>query len=229
MSFSKEWDERYNADTNLSIWPWSDVVSYVMRYARPNTADCRVLELGCGAGANIPFFQNLGVQYYSIEGSISIVERLWERFPALKDRIVAGDFTADIPFPEQFDLIVDRSSLTHNTTSAIHGCLELVYQKLKPNGKFIGIDWFSTLHPDSKNGVPDEDIYTRRDFTHGQFAHVGRVHFSDKAHLLELFSKYEITIMEHKIIQREIPETGLTLAVWNFVAEKPNPLRINTK
>ena len=37
----------------MSIWPWSDLVSYVMRYVPPNFAEFKVLELGCGAGANI--------------------------------------------------------------------------------------------------------------------------------------------------------------------------------
>ena len=58
MSFSNEWDESYKKNTHLSIWPWSDLVSYVMRYARPeNPKNCNVLELGCGAGANIDFFK----------------------------------------------------------------------------------------------------------------------------------------------------------------------------
>ena len=56
MNFSKEWEERYRENTHLSVWPWSNLISYVMRYARPENKDFSVLELGCGAGANIPFF-----------------------------------------------------------------------------------------------------------------------------------------------------------------------------
>lgn len=221
MSFSKEWDELYSADTHLSIWPWSDLVSYVMRYARPSNPNYRVLEIGCGAGANIPFFNNLGVQYYAIEGSAAIVERLWERFPEYKETIIVGDFTKDIPFSGHFDLIVDRASLTHNSTLAIKRCLEFAYDKLRVGGKFIGIDWFSTTHSEYQNGTIDDDIFSRRGYTSGPFKSVGRVHFSDKGHLLELFDKFRLTVLEHKSVRREIPDDKFTLDVWNFVAEKP--------
>lgn len=152
-NFSQEWDECYRKNTQMSIWPWSDLVSYVMRYARPDSPKYRVLELGCGAGANIPFFSHLGVDYCAIEGSPSIVGKLWEKFPELKKQIVVGDFTKEIPFEGQFDLIFDRASLTHNSTKAIMQTIKLIKESLKLGSKFIGIDWFSTLHSDYNGGM----------------------------------------------------------------------------
>lgn len=220
MGFSAEWDERYRENTHLSIWPWSDMVSYVMRYARPSGIEYRVLELGCGAGANIPFFKQLGVQYYAIEGSPTIVGRLLDRFPDLENQIVVGDFTRNVPFLEEFDLVVDRASLTHNATNDIKKCLAIVYDKLKPGGVFIGIDWFSTAHSDYLSGETDEEFNTRRNIKDGPFADTGRVHFSDKAHLEELFSAYIIEMLEHKTIRREIPKDQFVSATWNLVARK---------
>ena len=220
MNFSSEWDERYSADTHLSIWPWSDLVSYVMRYIQPNSAQLKVLELGCGAGANIPFFYTLGVDYYAIEGSPTVVNKLRERFPKLKNNIVVGDFTQDIPYVGLFDLVVDRGSLTHNTTSAIENALSIVYDKTKPGGKFFGIDWFSTEHTDFTGGEATEDYYTRKNYTNGQFAHLGCVHFSNKKHLQELFASFEIEIMEFKVVRRYVPEDKHILASLNFVAKK---------
>jgi SAM-dependent methyltransferase len=219
MSFSKEWDERYKANTHLSIWPWSDLVSYVMRYSRPTDSDYSVLELGCGAGANIPFFNSLNVRYFAVEGSLTIVEKLWRRFPELRENIVVGDFAKEIPFSGQFDLVIDRASLTSNSTEAIKFSLALVYEKLKLGGKFIGIDWYSTAHSDYKLGDLI-DSFTRDNINEGQFKDIGAVHFSDKAHLLDLFSLFNIETMEHKIIQREIPEDKHIFASWNLVAKK---------
>ncbi len=219
MTFSQEWDAVYKTNAHMSIWPWSDLVSYVMRYARPSGQGCRVLELGCGAGANIPFLKSLNVEYYGIEGSHTVVSNLWERFPSLKNNIIVGDFTKEIQFSD-FDMVVDRSSLTHNTTKAIKRCLSFVYSKLKPGGKFVGIDWFSTLHSDYKAGVAMEDPYTRGNYTQGQAAGVGHIHFSDKEHLKDLFRSFTIEIMEHKIIKREIPEDNHVFASWNLIAKK---------
>lgn len=220
MGFSKEWDECYVKNTQMSIWPWSDLIGYVMRYARPDSAEFKVLELGCGAGANIPFFRTLGVDYYTVEGSATAVELLKEKYTELSNNLVAGDFTKEIPFNETFDLVIDRSSLTHNDTAAIKTTLALVCEKLKPGAKFIGIDWFSTTHTEFTLGEKADDEYTRRNYSEGQFAHVGRVHFSDRDHLQQLFAGFEIERMEHKIVRREIPDDKYTFASWNFVARK---------
>ena len=220
MIFSIEWEDKYLNNTQLSIWPWSELVSYVMRYARPSSPEYRVMEIGCGAGANIPFFQNLGVQYFAIEGSEIIVKRLWERFPELEANIVAGDFTGNIPFPGPFDLVADRSAMTHNSTGAIKQGLKMIFDKLPRGGKYIGIDWFSTVHAEYQRGNPVDDKFTRDGYTEGQFASVGRVHFSDREHMQELFADYVMEILEHKVIYREVPPGNYTAAYWNLVARK---------
>lgn len=220
MKFSREWNSAYRHNVHLSIWPWSDLVSYVMRYARPKKKNFRVLELGCGAGANIPFFMHLKAEYFSVEGSEIIAKKNIIKFPHLKNNILVGDFTKEIPIPGRFDLVVDRASLTHNSKEGIKKCLRIVFSKLKPGGKYIGIDWFSTIHSDYQNGVMAEDPNTRTDIRNGRLAGVGRVHFSDKAHIIDLFSNFKMEIMEQKIIKREIPADGHVFASWNFVAGK---------
>ncbi len=220
MSFSEGWDNLYKHGSHMSVWPWSDLVSYVMRYSRPKNSKFRVLELGCGAGANIPFFKSLNVQYYGIEGSHSVVKKLIRRFPELKSQITQGDFTKAIPFSDSFDLIVDRGSLTHNSTASIKNCLSMLQGRLRPEGVYIGIDWFSTKDSYFKYGKQDQDMFTRHSYKEDRFAGVGRVHFSTKAHIKELFDGYTINFLEHKITKQEIPSGGNTMASWNFIAKR---------
>ena len=220
MGFSQEWDAIYRSNAQITEWPFSDMVSYVMRYARPMGTGYRVLELGCGAGAHIPFFGSLGVQYFGIEGSAAVVERLHIKYPALHDSVVVEDFTRSIPFASSFDLVVDRSSLTHNATADMRRALKLVSDKLVRGGMFVGIDWFSIDHSDYKNGEAAEDAFTRRDYKEGQFAGVGRVHFSSNEHLRELFSSFVIERLEHKVITRKIPSGDHVYALWNIAARK---------
>jgi SAM-dependent methyltransferase len=220
MGFSSEWEQRYAVDRSASIWPWSDVVSYVFRYAQPIRKDMKVLEIGCGAGANIPFFERLGVDYHAIEGSGTAVEMVRSRYPALRDKIVVGDFTESILFDCEFDLVIDRSALTHNSNEAVKRALDLIYAGLKSKGLYIGIDWFSDLHSDYRWGIQAEDAYTYTSFSQGQFSKIGRVHFSDETHLRGLFSRFEIDLMELKVIRREWPKDGHVFAAWNIVARK---------
>ena len=98
MAFSTEWERVYAKGSQNSIWPWSDVVSYVMRYARPDREPYRVLELGFGAGANISFFLSIGAHYHGTEGSDTAVERIRRRFEgAANFQVACCDFTQTIP------------------------------------------------------------------------------------------------------------------------------------
>ncbi len=222
MTFSPEWEQRYLENTHLSVWPWSDLVSLVRRNCRNLDSHSRVLELGCGAGANIPFFKSLGVRYHAVEGSGSVTERLHARFPELAATIVSGDFTAQQPFEPGFDLIVDRASLTHNTTAAIESCLTLAWESLRSGGYFIGVDWFSTRYGEFGRGRPGADPYTREGYDSGPFAGTGRVHFSDEAHLRNLFARFELSSLEEKVVREVLPIPGALFASWNLVARKPD-------
>jgi hypothetical protein len=221
--FSSEWEEIYKHGMQNSIWPWSDLVSYVMRYARPDGVSWKVLELGFGAGANIAFFASLGVEYFGIEGSESAVRQVGERCANQRGITLAcGDFCKTIPFHGPFDLVVDRSSLTHNSTAAIRGSLQAVGSRMKRGAKFIGIDWFSTDNSQFLAGREFGDYHTRCDFKTGQFKDVGIVHFSDERHLTSLLSNagFEIERLEHKHSEMVFPEGSDRMAWWNFVATK---------
>jgi len=219
--FSDDWDNQYKNNAQMSTWPWSDLISMYMRYVNPQLkAPVKVLELGVGAGANIAFFEALSVNYFAIEGSPFIVEKLRQKHGEFGKNIVAADFTKEIPFTEKFDVIIDRSSLTHNTTKDIKHCLELIKSQLNVGGFFIGIDWFSTLHSDKKYAEKQLDDNTFADFTEGNFAQVGDVHFSDDKHIKALFNQYTLLVLEHKVHQQFIPNTEKYYATWDFVAQR---------
>jgi len=221
MGFSNEWESQYLTGHHLSRWPWTDLISLVMRYASPKGGYGRVLELGCGAGANIPFFEALGVDYHSIEGSRTAVSLIHERFPHLRQKVVVGDYTERIPFPGVFDLVVDRSSLTCNDTESIRRCLHLLESTLRVEGRFIAVDWFSVDHDDYEVGEDAGDGYTRHNFSSGDFAGTGNVHFFDKPHLQSIFGDYELLSMQHKRLYEEFSDGGARhLATWNLVAER---------
>lgn len=234
MGFSQEWEQKFRKSGGMSLWPWSELISHCKRHFRGKDGlkGLRVLELGCAKGANIPFFLSEGADYHGLEGSPSMVADLLKRHPSLPGKVVAEDFTREIPFPGPFDLVVDRSSLTHNHTQAIRKCLALVRAKMAPGAKFIGVDWFSTSHSDFSLGKPADDPpqassadlpsdpYTKRDFPSGNFMGLGLVHFSDQAHLEDLFRDFSLETLEHKVIERKIPPPSHLHAMWALVASK---------
>lgn len=201
-----EWDRMYRECAQMSVWPWSDVVVCVHRHAQPAGNFPRVLELGCGAGANIPFFLERGSDYHAIEGSESIVNMLRQRFPNVAGRIVQGDFTRNFVHAGLFDLILDRGSLVCNDTAAIERCLRLVYSHLRPGGVFISLDWFGT--EDAGLVKQDQiDTNTWQVINSKDSRSVGAMHFSDAVHLRALLEAagLEVTEMERKTRQSLMP------------------------
>ena len=220
MNFSDQWEVNYKSGKHLSVWPWSDIISLVCRYKHSLKANAKVLEIGCGAGANIEFFKQSNVEYFGLDGSNSIISSLKLSFPELKGNLVACDFTKTLYFKGPFDLIIDRASLTHNNDSAIRETIKNIKQLLAENGKFISVDWFSTKHYGFTSGESGPDKFTRCNFTKGSLAGTGNVHFSDQNNLFEIFSDWNIIYLMHKTYDEQIPTMGkYNPASWNIVAE----------
>ena len=216
---AENWDAAYLANTQMSVWPWSDLISYVNKFAINLPVGTNLLELGFGAGANLPFFLSLSkLNYYGIEQSEKAFEFVCRKFPTIASQLRCGKITENL-FPDViFGLVVDRATLTHNTTSAILQTLKNLTTCMSPGGIFIGIDWSSKSHADSNLGII-EDEFTRTNIQTGQFANLGSVHFSDTEHLKKIFNQagFEIVLLEHKLITREIPH-GSNFGSFNFVA-----------
>lgn len=228
MGFSIEWEKTYQGGAHNSIWPWSEVVSLTNRYFPGDKKSLRVLELGSGAGANIPFFAAIGAEYCGIEGSVTEVQKQQERRLISHDtdesplvNVLAGDFTEMLPFDGQFDLILDRSSVTHNTTADIRKTIALAYEKLRKGGYYFGLDWFSTSSDYFQSTAERYDVIDdhTRVFHSGYFEGLGNVHFSDADHICDLFQQMTLIELYEKTSIYTIP-AGKTIANWSFVAQK---------
>lgn len=201
MTFSLDWDLYYTKDRGIgtAIYPnFEKLVAFFVSDA------AKMLELGAGAGGEIPFFRRLRFGYHGIDGSSESIALLQKHFPELSDKLAVGDFTKDLPFGGEFDLIVDRASVAHNDTNGIRSCLKLVYGALKPGGLFVSSDWFSTKHSEFERGTV-VDAHTRCDYPDGQFAGVGKVHFSDEEELIDLFRDFHGVFVQERVSRRPAP------------------------
>lgn len=224
---SDSWNEAYLAGLHSSVWPWTDLISCCERYVWPRIDSDhtpRVLELGAGVGANIPYFLSKKCDYYGIDSSLESVRLITQAFPQMAKRVRVADFTQEIPFSETFDVIVDRGSVTCNSLSGIQSCLDLVTEKLNPNGLFVGVTWYSNKHTSSNAGVPwsQEDRSTRREINEGPLSGIDPVHFTDEKELRELFSELTLSLLVESVRLGIEPDPGYSHAFYNLVARKKN-------
>ena len=221
MGFSIDWNERYQNGEHQSIWPWSNLITLLFGYTniRKRRSSFKILEVGCGAGANIPLFASVESDYSGMDGSEHTIAQLRLKFPNLANQLFVGDFTQSLPSHKKFDLIVDRAAITHNSTADIRATLDHVSAALEPDGIFIGCDWFSTEHQEFSRGAQGEDSFTKTNYSEGPFANLGKVHFSDRKHLEDLFEGFSFLYLSHFVDQKIIPHDGRH-AMWQIVAKK---------
>ena len=215
-----QWDCQYRNQKHMSRWPWSHLVGYVYRYCNPHSG-MRVHELGCGVGANIPFFLDIEADYSACDGSEHAIDFLRDKYPKIAPRLMRADFSQDLGTSGPLDLIIDRASITHNLTSSIRCILDMVFRELRPGGIFLGVDWFATDSDDFLVGTETEDPYVRTAYSDGPFSELGLVHFSDQEHLLELFNHFEIIALSYRSEKTLMPGPSRILGVWDIVARRP--------
>lgn len=196
MSARPDWDAFYLSKHHAL---GSHPVFQRLTYMHVVEAD-RLLELGTGLGENISFLSSIG-RYHGIEGSAAAVKHSREAHPNLRNRIVCGDFTKELPFDVGFDLIAERASLPHNELPDIERAIDLIWHALKPGGLFVSSDWFSTWHSEFVRGDKIGEA-TRTNYPDGQFRGVGTVHFSDEQELNRLFAKFERIHLEERCVRR---------------------------
>lgn len=107
----------------------------------------KVLEVGCGSGANLWMIAKEGHDAYGIdisEEALNIADRHLQEKWNVKATLKLGSFT-DIPFEDNyFDYVVDVVSMQHLDLSTSSAAFSEVYRVLKPEGKF-----FSMRHGDN--------------------------------------------------------------------------------
>jgi SAM-dependent methyltransferase len=219
MPFSQLWEDTYSKGLQNSRWPWSQLVSFAHRLCDLGPG-LRVLELGCGMGANVPFFLAKGSDYHAIDGSQTAIRSLHKEFPSLKKNIVLGDFSKNIPFGGQFDLVFDRAALTHNTLSDVRSCLKGALSALKPGGIYIGISWFSKNNSYAKRGkAHPQDSAAIVEFVEGPYKGIEPMRFFEENEIFSLFEGLKLIEIEEEIVRKKNPDETV-LSAWNFAFRK---------
>ena len=208
------WEKIYRKKKHYSIWPWSDVVSNFEKFSSQSVNNKKLFEIGCGAGANIPYFLSKGLDYHGCDLSKTIVDYTNKRF-SLNKRIIRKNFLDVNPKINYYDFIVDRASVTHNYRTDIIKIIEAVHLQLKKNGKFFGIDWYSTKCSDFKKSNNRNKI---KKFRSGNFKSLGNVYFSNYKDMKFFFKKFKILKLEEKIYTS--PKSNSVHASWIIVVEK---------
>ena len=195
-----KWNKIYKNKQQHSIYPWSNLVSVIKSFYKNKNYNIKIIEIGCGLGANISFLLDCGFDYYGVDYSTYAINSLKKKFPKLKNKLFVNNFTKE-KFPKKikFDLIIDRASGTHCSTKEFKNFLKIYDENFTKNIVYVGIDWFSKKCSDAKYGLKI-DNFSKSNFKSGQFKDCGVVRFNDEKLIkLYLFKKWKCAFLRENI------------------------------
>ena len=134
------WEETFRSKP-WGRYPPEHVVRFIARWfsAHQDRSSIRLLEIGCGPGANVWFMAREGFSVSGIDGSPTAIRQAERRLAeeGLGADLQVGDF-ARLPWPDaNFDGLVENVSLYTNPMAAIERALEEVHRVLRPGAPFL--------------------------------------------------------------------------------------------
>lgn len=231
-SFDNKWEETYASTEgkHLNKYPYGQLVTYFFRNLKnlPDRNSPKILELGCGAGNNLPLILNEGFYGYGIDGSESAIEIAKKRLTEYQNcELRVMDFL-NIEYQDNFfDMVIDRQSIYANKPKSIDKIFSQLVRILKKDGIFISFmyninDYHFKKIEDNPSYAELIDTNTYTDFKGGTFKGNGTVHFFTLNEIKELCSKNNLEILnlvENKIEQL-VPIIENKLAEYILVAKK---------
>ena len=192
----RRWEETF-ATRSWGRYPPEELVRFVARTfgKASDRRAVKILEVGCGPGANIWYLVREGYSVCGIDGSPTAIGQARTRLeseglladPAVVD-LRSGDFRT-LPWPDGLcDAVIDIEAVYANEWDVIVSCVQEIHRVLKPGGVFFG-KMFGTKTSGFRTGHQVE-TGTSADATLGPCAGFGLTHFFTEAELRGLFAHF---------------------------------------
>ena len=119
MSWDPVWEQVFTGQ-EWGKYPPEDLIRFIARnfYNVENRKEIKILEVGCGPGANLWFLAREGFKIFGIDGSQAAItyaeNRLNTECPNWRGELTVGDFSI-LPYPDNyFDAVVDIEAVYCN-------------------------------------------------------------------------------------------------------------------
>lgn len=219
-SFDNTWDEIHEKQ-EWGKYPSIEVVRFIARnYYNTDRKTIKILDFGCGAGANTWYLAKEGFDTYAFDGSKNAVEKA-KNYLA-KENLNAKFQVADaleIDYKDNyFDCIIDSAVVYANTLNNIVLMYQKIYNLLIEGGKLFATGLFTPNTTGYASSEIKLEKNTYKDLTEGVLAGRGTVHFFEKEEIFNILKKICFKNIIIDISMRT--DMGNVVEYWNVIAEK---------
>lgn len=203
MAWDNIWDDIFSK-SDWGQYPPEEIIRFISRKTS-NIHDrhsIKILEVGCGTGANIWYLAREGFSAYGIDGSENAIKKA--NFRLSKENLNADLKVGDIvklPYNNDFfDIIIDCECLSANNIDDTKKIISEIYRVLKPSGLL-----FSKTFMD---GTSRSDLFSDR----------GYIRLTKKEEIKDIYHKFNVKSLDY-IIRSEKNQTEL-VKEWIIECEK---------
>jgi ubiquinone/menaquinone biosynthesis C-methylase UbiE len=218
------WDSTWEKVFKSKAWgkyPAEDLIRFIAKnyYAVDDRKKIRILEIGCGPGANLWFLAREGFSFVGIDGSQTAInqaeERLNTEIPDWKSRgkLIKSDFK-NINYQDcYFDSVIDNEAVYCNSYQDSTDIYSEVDRVLVPGGKLF-VRTFSEGCWGEKTGKPAGQSAWFCD--EGPLGGKGYSRFTKKSEIRDLLANFEN--IEVELLNRTVNNCQHNIKEWIITA-----------
>lgn len=222
MAWDPVWEEVFTQQ-QWGKYPGEELIRFIARnfYRSPNRQEIKLLEVGCGPGANLWYMAREGFTVYGIDGSETAVKqaksRLDEECPGWGGEIRVGDIL-NLPYPDHFfDAVIDNEAIYSNSFQNSIQIYQELARVTKVGGKIFSRTFATGCWGDGTGEKVGHRAYLVGE---GPLHQKGYSRFTDYEEIPELIQGFSIT--EVQLLSKKVMTNPSEQDVreWIIIGEK---------
>ncbi|WP_249901048.1 class I SAM-dependent methyltransferase [Paenibacillus sp. PK3_47] len=220
MAWDNIWEDIFSSQ-GWGKYPSEDLIRFIARnfYQARDRKEVKVLEVGCGTGANLWYVAREGFTIYGIDGSKTAIEiaktRLDVEVEDWSGQLVVGDFIS-LPYEDNFfDAVIDNEAVYSNSYENSQVIYNEIHRVLKPKGKLYSRTFAAGSWGDGTGEQVAPGLWV---VSEGPAYGKGTTRFSTEKDIKNLLEKYEITELEQII--KTCNNLSEKIIEWVIIASK---------
>jgi ubiquinone/menaquinone biosynthesis C-methylase UbiE len=220
MSWENVWESVFTQQS-WGKYPDMSIVRFIARrfFKETDRKSIKVLEVGCGPGANVWFLAREGLDAYGMDGSSTAIAQAGERLSSegLQATLMVADATC-LPYDAgTFDAVIDCECVYANDVDSSKKILSEVNRVLKPGGEFFSLSFTDEMYVGKTRDELAPRVYT--DISDGLLAGKGLVRLMNKEDIQTLYGEYFCVDTVDKTTRTDLGQQYLT-SEWMIVCSK---------